>query len=89
MQLVYVLLIGGVMSISDKIAVKIADIQNVYVRRTLAVFTYFVMALVIVLGLTLQLAVDIAVAAWDEIKSNYKANDHLLSDFIRSFKELW
>jgi hypothetical protein len=89
MQLVYVLLIGGFMSISDKIAVKIADIQNVYVRRTLAVFTYFFMALIIVLGLTLQLAIDIVVAAWDEIKSNYKANDHLLSDFIGSFKELW
>lgn len=89
MQLVYVLLIGGVMSISDKIAVKIADIQNAYVRRTLAVFTYFFMALVIVLGVTLQLALDIVVAAWDEIKSNYRENDHLLSDFIRSFKELW
>jgi uncharacterized BrkB/YihY/UPF0761 family membrane protein len=89
MQLVYVLLIGGFMSISDKIALKIADVQNVYARRVLAVFTYFVMAIVIVIGLSLQLAVDIVVAAWDEIRSNYKANDHLLSDFIRSFKELW
>jgi hypothetical protein len=77
------------MSISDKIALKIADVQNVYARRVLAVFTYFVMAIVIVIGLSLQLAVDIVVAAWDEIRSNYKANDHLLSDFIRSFKELW
>lgn len=82
-------LIGGFMSVTDKVASWIADIENVYLKRTLAVLAYSLVALVIVLGLVIELAVHLVLAAWNTLKNHYEENEFVFRDFIASFRSIW
>lgn len=82
-------LIGGFMSVTDKVASWIADIENVYFRRTLAVLAYSLVAVLIILGLVIELAINLVVAAWNTVKNHYEENENVFRDFIASFRSLW
>lgn len=77
------------MSVTDRVASWIADIENVYVKRTLAVFTYSLVAVVIILGLVIELAINLLLAAWNTVKNHYEENEFVFRDFIASFRSLW
>ena len=77
------------MSVTDRVASWIADIENVYVKRTLAVFIYSLVAVVIILGLVIELAVNLLLAAWNTVKNHYEENEFVFRDFIASFRSLW
>lgn len=77
------------MSVTDKVASWIADIENVYLKRTLAVLTYSLVAVVIILGLVIELAINLALAAWNTVKNHYEENENVFRDFIASFRSLW
>ena len=83
------LLIGEFMSITDKITVWVSKLENVFARRILAVLVYTALAIIIVIGLVLEVICEIAVAVWDKLKQNHRENGHLVKDFINSFKETW
>lgn len=77
------------MSVTDKVASWIADIENVYFRRTLAVVAYMLVAMVILIGLVIELAVHLVLAAWNTVKNHYEENEFVFRDFIASFRSLW
>lgn len=77
------------MSVTDKVASWIADIENVYLKRTLAVLTYSFVAVLIILGLVIELAINLALAAWNTVKNHYEENENVFRDFIASFRSLW
>jgi len=77
------------MSVTDRVASWIADIENVYFRRTLAVLAYMLVAVVILIGLVVELAVHLVLAAWNTLKNHYEENEFVFRDFIASFRSLW
>jgi predicted PurR-regulated permease PerM len=77
------------MSITDKVTVWISELENVFVRRALAIAAYTLLAIIIVVGLIIELVWSIALALGEKIQQNYKENRHLLKDFVNSFKETW
>ena len=77
------------MNITDRITVWISELENVFARRVLAVLAYTVLAIIIVVGLVVELVWEIAVAVWEKLRKNYNENGSLFRDFINSFKETW
>ena len=77
------------MSLTDKVTVWISELENVFARRTLAIAAYTLLAIIIVVGLILELVWSIALALGEKIQQSYKENRHLLKDFVNSFKETW
>tara|TARA_Y100001972_G_scaffold117072_1_gene155684 strand:- start:455 stop:688 length:234 start_codon:yes stop_codon:yes gene_type:complete len=77
------------MSLTDKVIEWISNVENVFARRVLAVLAYTLLAIIIVVGLVLELMYEIAISIWGKLKQNYRENGHLIRDFVNSFKETW